>query len=57
MYVRCKENYIHKVTKRQVLTEGKQYEVISRKMKDTYTLRNDNNKIGVYSRDLFEIVD
>ena len=56
MWIRCKENYIHKVTKRQVLTEGKQYQVI-KCHKTEYTLRNDNGKIGIYRKELFEIVD
>ena len=56
MYVRSKTDYYHKMTKQKVLTECKQYQVI-RSHKTEYTLRNDNNKISVYKKELFEIID
>ena len=56
MWIRCLQDYTHSVTKRQVLTEGKQYQVI-KCHKNEYTLRNDNGKIGIYRKELFEIVD
>ena len=56
MWIRCIENYTHSVTKRQVLTDGKQYQVI-KCHKNEYTIRNDNGKIGIYRKELFEIVD
>ena len=56
MWIRCLQDYTHSVTKRQVLTEGKQYQVI-KCHKNEYTVRNDNGKIGIYRKELFEIVD
>ena len=56
MWIRCIQDYTHSVTKRQVLTDGKQYQVI-KCHKNEYTIRNDNGKIGIYRKELFEIVD
>ena len=56
MWIRCLQNYTHSVTKRQILTDGKQYQVI-KCHKNEYTIRNDNGKIGIYRKELFEIVD
>ena len=56
MWIRCKVDYHHSMTKQKVLTNGKQYQVI-RSHKTEYTIKNDNNKTGVYKKELFEIVD
>ena len=55
MLIRSKENYYHSMTKQRILTEGKTYEVI-RSHKDSYTVRNDNNKISNIRKEVFEIV-
>lgn len=56
MWVIAKVDYYHKRTNDKIITEGKQYKVI-RSHKDKYTLSNDNNKIFLVSKDVFDIMD
>ena len=57
MWVMAKQNYCNTRTGKQVLTEGKQYQVVGYKKKDGYTIKNNNGKTGFYKKELFEIME
>ena len=57
MWVMAKQNYCNTRTGKQVLTEGKQYQVVGYKKKDGYTVKNDNGKTGFYKKELFQIME
>jgi hypothetical protein len=57
MWIVAKQNYVNFRSGQKVLTEGKQYQVLGVPKKDGYTVRNDNNKTGLYPKELFQVVE
>lgn len=58
MWLLAKVDYMSMRTNKKIITEGRQYKVIKEhKRTGEYTVRNDNNKICVLSKSLFDIVD
>jgi len=58
MWIRANMDYVSTRTNKKIITEGKQYKVIKEhKRTKEYTVRNDNDKICVLSKSLFDIVD